>query len=286
MTLQEVYQLASEALSKEGLPQAGLEAKWLLAGALNRDPSFIILNPSYVLSSQEERVAQDWLKRRLGGEPLSRLRGTREFWSLPFALNEHTLDPRPDTEILVEGVLSWIGGRKNDPWSILDLGTGSGCILISLLHGLPCATGVGVDLKEEALEVARHNAGLNGVQERARFFQSHWTQNLTGTFDIIVSNPPYIPLAQKDSLAKEVRDFDPDLALFGGEDGLACYRLLAQDIKPFLKPHGRAAFEIGEGQRAAVEILFEEAGFKVGGVLPDLAGIDRVILFGFEDIVN
>lgn len=278
MTLQEAHKCVADALSKGGFPQAVLEAKWLLAEALKRDSSFIILHPNSVLSLQEEKLVQAWLHRRLKGEPLSRIRGTREFWSLPFALNEHTLDPRPDTEILVEGVLSWIGTRKNDPWSILDLGTGSGCILISLLHELPHATGVGIDLNEKALEVARHNAEINGVQDRVRFCQSSWTANLTGSFDIIVSNPPYIPLIQKDSLSKEVRDFDPALALFGGEDGLDCYRLLAQAIRPFLTDQGLAAFEIGEGQRVAVEGLFEEAGFKIQEVLADLAGIERVIL--------
>lgn len=279
MTLKQLYLLLSEALSKAGFPQSQQEAKWLLAGALGRDPSFITLNPSYSPSFTEEQKIQEWLKRRLEEEPLSRIRGVREFWSLPFHLNEHTLDPRPDTEVLVEGVLKRVGDLKTDPWSILDLGTGSGCILISLLHELPNATGLGVDINEEALSIARYNATLNGVNSRARFLQGNWGENLTGPFDIIVSNPPYIPLVDKDTLAKGVRSFDPHQALFGGEDGLACYRILAQTIKPLLSPHGFALFEIGVGQREDVETLFQQAGFKTLCTIPDLAGIERVIGF-------
>lgn len=277
MTLKEWYRTGSEVLSKAGFLHAHQEAKWLLAGALAREPSFITLNPSYNPSPSEEQKIQEWLKRRLEEEPLSRIKGMREFWSLPFHLNEHTLDPRPDTEVLVEGVLKRVGGLKTDPWSILDLGTGSGCILISLLHELPNATGLGVDINEGALSIARHNAALNGVDLRARFFQGNWGENLTGSFDIIVSNPPYIPLADKDTLGRGVSAFDPHQALFGGEDGLECYRILAQTIKPLLSPHGFAFFEIGVGQRKDVEALFQQAGFKTLCVLSDLADIERVI---------
>lgn len=277
MTLKEWHSLSSETLSKAGLVHASQEAKWLLAGAINQEPSFIILNPSYTPSPPEEKKIQEWLKRRAAGEPLSRLRGMREFWSLPFYLNEHTLDPRPDTEILIEGTLKWIGERKARPWSILDLGTGSGCILISLLHELPNGTGVGVDINEGALTMARHNATLNGVDTRATFFQGNWTENLKGPFDIIVSNPPYIPLTHKETLAQEVLSYDPHQALFGGEDGLLCYRILAQQIKPLLSAHGLGVFEIGMGQQEDVVMLFEEAGFNIVFIYSDLAGIERAI---------
>lgn len=279
MTLKECYHFISEAFSKAGFLQAHQEAKWLLAGALGRDLLFITLNPSYNLSSAEQQKIHEWLKRRLEEEPLSRIKAMREFWSLPFHLNEHTLDPRPDTEVVVEGVLKRVGDLKVDPWSILDLGTGSGCILISLLHELPNATGLGVDISEGALIMARQNAVLNEVNQRARFIQGNWTENLTGSFDIIVSNPPYISLADKDRLAKGVRSFDPPQALFGGEDGLACYRVLAQKIEPFLSPHGFAFFEIGAGQREDVETLFQQSGFETLCTLTDLAGIERVIGF-------
>jgi len=279
VTLKEWRQLGSEILSKAGLADAPQEAKWLLAAAIGRDSSFITLNPSYLVSAVEEQKIQEWLNRRSEGEPLSRLKGRREFWSLPFYLNEHTLDPRSDTEVLIEGVLKWVGEQKAAPWTILDLGTGSGCILISLLHELPNAIGVGVDINEGALSMALHNAILNGVNLRASFRQGNWAENLKGSFDIIVSNPPYIPLAHKDTLSKDVVSFDPPQTLFGGEDGLMCYRILAQEIKPLLAPRGLAIFELGEGQRKDVEILFQQAGFKSLFTLFDLAGIERAIGF-------
>lgn len=277
MTLKEWHHVGSAMLAEAGLPYPEKEAKWLLAGALNRDSSFITLNPFHEPSAQEEQTLQEWLKRRSQGEPLSRLKGVREFWSLPFQLSEHTLDPRPETELLVEGVLKWIGDRKADSWSILDLGTGSGCILISLLHELLQATGLGVDISEDALSMASHNATLNGVEARTTFVKRNWVENLKGTFDIIVSNPPYIPLAQKETLAHEVVSYDPAQALFGGEDGLECYRTLAQEIKPFLSSHGLLILEMGIGQRTDVEALFHQAGFRTLFVLCDLAGIERVI---------
>jgi release factor glutamine methyltransferase len=277
MTLKDWHCLAAKILLESGLEGAVQEAKWLLAGALAKDSSFIILNPTYQPTAAEEQKIQEWLKRRRDGEPLSRLKGIREFWSLPFHLNEHTLDPRPETEVLIEGVLNWVGKRKNGALKILDLGTGSGCILISLLSELPNSTGLGVDINEGALSIASQNAMLNGVNLRARFLLSHWTENVSGTFDLIVSNPPYIPLGEKDTLAKEVVSFDPSQALFGGKDGLMCYRMLAQNIKSLLSHQGLILLEVGAGQRKEVEILFKHAGFKTSFILNDLAGIERVI---------
>ncbi len=277
MTIKEWRQLIEENLSKAGVPNASLEAKWLIAGALEKENSFVTLHSSYLTSSQEDAKLQEWLRRRLQGEPLSRLKGIREFWSLPFHLNEHTLDPRPETELLIEGVLKWIDKRTLDPWRILDLGTGSGCLLIALLHELKNTTGLGVDLSEGALTMAYSNATLNKVAARATFQQSNWGEDLEGAFDIIVSNPPYIPLKDKETLEKSVLYFDPSLALFGGEDGLECYRILAREISRLLAIEGLSVLEIGYGQRKGVEALFHKAGFKTLFVLKDLAGIDRAI---------
>lgn len=277
MTVTEWRVAIEKALSKAGFENAYQEAKWLLAGALCKDSAFIILNPHYNLTESEALLLQEWLKRRLEGEPLSRIKGMREFWSLPFHLNEHTLDPRPETEIIIEGVLQRVGSHKNDPWRILDLGTGSGCILISLLHELKKATGLGVDINEGALSIANLNAALHNVSDRVTFFPSNWGKELKDHFDIIVSNPPYIPLSEKENLQIEVRQYDPSLALFGGEDGLACYRILVHEIKRLLSPKGFAVLEIGFNQRQEVEALFHKAGLKILFVLQDLAGIDRVI---------
>ncbi len=278
MTLQEWRQTTENLLTQAGFENASQEAKWLLAGALDQESSFVTFSPTYLPSPAEDKKIKAWLKRRLQGEPLSRLKGTREFWSLPFHLNEHTLDPRPETEILVEGVLKWVSRhRRDDPWRILDLGTGSGCLLISLLHELKNARGTGVDISEGALLIAEENAHLNTVGTRATFLQTHWGGGLTGPYDIIVSNPPYIPLAEKDLLEKGVRNYDPPQALFGGEDGLDCYRLLAPEIKRLLSPFGIAVLEMGIDQRHDIERIFHHAGLKTLFILPDLAGIERTL---------
>jgi release factor glutamine methyltransferase len=279
MTLQEYRQLVEEALSTAGFENVSQETKWLIAGALEKESFFLTLHPTYTPSPAEADQIQKWLQRRLQGEPLSRLKGVREFWSLPFHLNASTLDPRPDTEVIIEGVLKWVGPRKNDPWRILDLGTGSGCLLIALLHELPSSTGVGIDIKEEALSMARSNAVLNAVQKRAHFQQGNWAEGLQGSFDIIVSNPPYIPLKDKKTLDKGVLLYDPPEALFGGEDGLSCYRILSKEIKPLLSPQGIVVLEIGKGQGKDVERIFQNAGFSVHCILKDLAGIDRALGF-------
>jgi release factor glutamine methyltransferase len=278
MTLLEWRRIVEAKLVKTGFENASQEAKWLLASALGRDNSFITLNPTHPLSIEEEKILQTWLERRLQGEPLSRIKGVREFWSLPFHLNEHTLDPRPDTEVIVEGVLKWVGDRTSVPWRILDLGTGTGCILIALLHELKGSAGVGVDLSEGALTMAKSNAALNGVEERATFQQGHWGAELMGPFDIIVSNPPYVPLKDKNTLEKGVLHFDPSLALFGGEEGLNCYPILIDDIKRLLHLEGIAVLEIGFGQREAVETLLHSAGFKILSILKDLGGIERGVM--------
>jgi len=277
MTLLDWQRFIEDALGKAGFENAAQEAKWLLAGALGQENAYVILNPTVVPTPDEEVIIQEWLRRRLKKEPLSRIKGMREFWSLPFQLNAATLDPRPETETIVEGVLKWVGPQKNKPWRILDLGTGSGCLLISLLHELPSAVGVGVDLQPEALEMAQSNAALNGVETRASFSQGNWGENLEGSFDIIVSNPPYISLSEEETLEDGVRLFDPSLALFGGEDGLACYRALAESIPPLLSPDGVVFLEIGQGQRPTVEALFHAAGFQTLTILSDLAGIERTL---------
>jgi release factor glutamine methyltransferase len=282
MTLKEWHQFVEEVLTKGEFDNSRQEAKWFLAAALERDNSFITLNPTYVPSPSEKIKIQEWLIRRLQGEPLSRIKGFREFWSLPFHLNEHTLDPRPETEGVVEGVLKWVGDRTSESWCILDLGTGSGCILISLLHELKKARGTGVDISEDALSLARSNAVFNKVNKRATFLQGNWGENLKGPFDIIVSNPPYIPDKDKDRLKKGVHNYDPPQALFGGEDGLESYRILSRDIKPLLAPTGIAVLEIGAGQRKDVEKIFQDAGFKSLFVQKDLAGIERIVGFAVQ----
>jgi release factor glutamine methyltransferase len=279
MTLAEWRKTIESAMIQAGFQEASQEAKWLLGAVINRDGAFVILNPTYIPTAAEEKTIQAWLARRLKGEPLSRIKGMREFWSLPFQLNEYTLDPRPESELIIEAVLKWIGPRKGEPWRLLDLGTGSGCLLVSLLHELKNATGIGVDIEEKALVMAQHNAELNGVLPRARFQISNWGEGIREPFDIIVSNPPYIPLEEKETLEKAVLNYDPPQALFGGEEGLDCYAQIAKAIPLLRASGGLVVLEIGRGQCPSVTALFQKQGFQRLFVLKDLQGIERTLAF-------
>ncbi len=271
MTLHEWRDHITSILSQALFENASLEAKWLLEALTQKNCT---LSPNYTLSSSEELKLNEWLERRLKSEPLSRIKGIREFWSLPFYINEHTLDPRPETELIVKAVIA----RSDVPTErILDLGTGSGCILISLLYELKNATGVGVDINQGALDIAKINASQNGVSERITFVQSNWGDNLKEQFNIIVSNPPYIPTTDIEELEKTVKDYDPHLALDGGADGLDCYRLIAKNMKHLLKEDGFFLFEIGQGQRRQVEEILKHEGFGNLFSLKDYNGIERVI---------
>lgn len=215
------------------------------------------------------------LARRIAGEPLSRIFGHQEFWSLRFDLSPETLDPRADTEILVECALK--GFTKNPPQRILDIGTGTGCILISLLHEWTEARGIGTDLAAGAVEMARRNAVRHGVADRATFIHTNFADGIEGVFDLVVSNPPYIRSDEVPNLATNVREYDPILALDGGADGLDAYRSILTEIKKCLAPGGTALFEIGHDQADEITRLVAEYGATHCRLVPDLAGILRVV---------
>lgn len=211
------------------------------------------------------------IKRRVAREPVSHIIGERAFWTSVFKVTSDVLDPRPDTETLVEAAL------RAEWRSVLDLGTGSGCILLSLLKERDGSTGVGVDLSEAALSVARDNAARLGLGGVARFVQSDWFAEVTGRFDLIVSNPPYITAAAFEALTPELRLHEPKLALTPGGDGLEAYRVIAQNAAAHLTPGGALVVEIGHDQADAVCALFAQAGFGGLRVFPDINGKDRVI---------
>ena len=213
------------------------------------------------------------ITRRIRREPVARIIGAREFWGLNFGLNEATLEPRPDSETLVEAVLAF---RKANA-RILDLGTGTGCLLLALLHEMPAATGMGIDMNPRAVEQAIFNAAALGLGERAMFRTGNWLTDIKENFDIILSNPPYIPASDISTLMPEVRDYDPMLALDGGVDGLAPYRFLIPQLANFLNPQGIAAFEVGAGQAPQVADLFRQSGFANIAIHKDLGGIDRCV---------
>jgi release factor glutamine methyltransferase len=215
------------------------------------------------------------MNRRLTGESVARIIGHREFYGLEFRLNEATLEPRPDTELLVDLAIEALpqGGR------MLDLGTGSGCIPIAILANRPDANGMATDINSRALEQASENAELNGVGERLAFVQGDWFGALAGEerFDVITSNPPYIASAVVETLEAEVKDFDPRLALDGGPDGLGPYRIIAGEASQWLKPGGLVLLEIGYDQGEAVSEILLGAGFTQIAIHKDLAGLDRVV---------
>ncbi|MDD3668725.1 MAG: peptide chain release factor N(5)-glutamine methyltransferase [Alphaproteobacteria bacterium] len=222
--------------------------------------------------------AEEFVRRRKAGEPVSKILGRRGFWKGDFIVTPDVLDPRPDSETLIESVLKCFPD-KSRPYRILDIGTGSGCLLASLLGEYPNAAGVGVDISEKALAVARKNAhGLPAAFMRKDFAAPDFARGL-GAFDIVVSNPPYIPTAEIAHLEPAVREYDPRAALDGGADGLEAYRHLARECPGLLNPDGVAFFEIGRGQGADVRAIFAACGLDFAGAENDLSGIERVLMF-------
>jgi release factor glutamine methyltransferase len=215
--------------------------------------------------------------RRAAREPVSRILGQREFWSLPFAVMPDTLDPRPDSETLVEGALGLCPDRAA-PLSILDLGTGTGCLLLALLSELPTATGIGTDISPAALRVAQANARTLGLAHRARFAASNWGDGLKGPFNLILANPPYIVDGSIRRLEPEVALYEPHRALAGGSDGLEAYRRIAPRLSALLAVGGHAVLEIGAGQAAEVTGLLAAEGLKTRRILRDIGGIERCII--------
>lgn len=277
--LEAVLGRAVAALSAVGVDSARGDARLLLADTLGATPAQVMAYPERRLNPAEAGRFSALLARRRAREPVSRILGRREFWSLDLAIGPATLDPRPDSETLVEAVLTHLDDRAR-PRTLLDLGTGSGCLLLALLAELPGAWGLGVDLDPAALAVARTNAESLGLDGRARFLAGDWGMALAGPWDVVVCNPPYIESAAVRRLAPEVAGFDPRAALDGGADGLAAYRRLVPDLDRLLAPGALVALEVGAGQADAVEALLSQAGLATIGRVPDLSGVARCLLAG------
>jgi release factor glutamine methyltransferase len=264
-------------LAAAGIAQARREARLLVALAAGVEPATVLGWPERRLDAAAETRLAELAGRRAAREPYARLAGRRPFWSLDFALSPETLDPRPDSETLIEAALARLPDRRAG-LRLLDLGTGSGCLLLALLSELDHAFGIGVDLLPGAAATARRNAASLGLAERAVFTVGHWGQALAGPMDVILANPPYICSELIDSLAPEVARFEPRAALDGGGDGLDAYRALAGETRRLLKRDGIALFELGAGQATAVSALMTEAGLTPEGTQCDLAGIERVLI--------
>lgn len=276
MTYRECYEQGCRTLQAAGIEEAALDARLLLEAVCGTDRNDLLVHGEKPVAPEAEEKYLNWIRQRAEHIPLQQLTGEQDFMGLTFAVNEHVLIPRQDTEILVEEVLK----ELHDGMRVLDMCTGSGCILLSLLHYSNDCEGLGVDLSAEALEVAGRNVLKVLTPEKAEhahFLQSDLFEKVEGKFEIIVSNPPYIASAEVDRLMPEVRDHEPRMALDGTEDGLEFYRRIIAEAGQYLVSSGMLFFEIGYDQGQAVSELMREHGYREVQVVQDYAGLDRVV---------
>lgn len=260
-----------------GIDSADLDARLLVGAACGLDHVGLVREGSRGLGDHATEQLRASISRRIAREPVSRILGLREFWGLTFAIGPGVLDPRPETEGVVAVVLDGLNGRECEPLRILDLGTGSGAILIALLHELPGAFGVGVDRSADACRIAAANITARGLGERAALLRGSWAEALVGRFDVIVSNPPYIASDEIAGLEPDVARYDPHVALDGGQDGLDAYRALLPRASQLLSSNGIIALECGWDQGEAVASLCDGNDLHTVRIVPDLAGHGRVI---------
>jgi release factor glutamine methyltransferase len=270
---------ATARLSAAGISDARREARLLVAAALGWEVARVLGFPELEMTTAANQRLETLLVRRSAREPVSRILGYREFWSLRFALSADTLDPRADSETLIEASLAALDDRER-AYRVLDFGTGTGCLLLALLAELPHAVGIGTDCSQGALETARQNAAALDLGDRARFVRGNWGDGLSGQWDVVLANPPYVASRELDGLMPEVVRYEPRLALDGGADGLTAYRALAPEIARLLAPAGIAAIEVGAGQAPAVAATMAGAGLVLRAIRHDLSGVDRCLVLG------
>jgi release factor glutamine methyltransferase len=270
VTVGRAFREAERSLTAAGVASARLDARILLGRALGIGQEVIVADPDRPIDPSARRAFGRLLARRVAREPISHILGVREFWGLDFDVTADTLDPRPDSETLVEAVLARVG-TADRPLRLLDFGTGTGCLLLALLSELPAAQGLGVDRSAAALSVARQNASRHSLSHRAIFVAGRWGDSLAGEFDVVVTNPPYIPTSEFATLSPEVNRFEPRLALDGGSDGLECFRELAPDLARMVAPDGFAVVEFGCGQSDCVAQIARRHGLRAREIVRDLA---------------
>ncbi|MDA9770027.1 peptide chain release factor N(5)-glutamine methyltransferase [Emcibacteraceae bacterium] len=266
-------------LRKKGIEEAPLDARLLISHIIPVTEIDFAINADQTVSNEQQNLIDILVQKREKRIPMSQIFGEKEFWSLSFKVTRDTLTPRPDSETLIEVALNEFED-KNATLSILDLGTGSGCLLLTLLSELKNATGLGIDVSTSAIKVANENATNLSLNNRATFLKSDWFEKLSKTkkFDLIIANPPYIGLNEKPELTPEVCEHEPYSALFAGEEGLDDYRIIAADISSYMSEKSIIILEIGYRQSSAVIDIFEQKGFKNINVFQDLGGRDRCLL--------
>jgi release factor glutamine methyltransferase len=276
-TLASAYKYLTRELTVSEIENPQLEARILLAFAARVEQTRVIGYPEDKLDNTVIRNLEKIIARRKTGEPIAYITGVKEFWSLNFNVTPETLIPRPDSETIVQSVLDTITNHM-DRLSILDLGTGSGCLLLALLSELPNAKGVGIDISPATCKIAKKNAKELGLNNRAKFYQGNWMEGILDQFDIIVTNPPYIAEPDIKLLDRETQLFEPHLALSGGPDGVSAYRLIAKGSIARLKTAGILVVEIGINQAQSIKNIFIENGLEIIKTQRDFSNIERCIL--------
>ena len=280
MTVLEAIQKSADFLGKKNVESPRLQTELLLAHLLKMPRMKLYLNFDHVLTPVETDTLREFVKRRGQREPLQHIVGSTSFCGYEIAVNRHVLVPRPETELLAEAGWQFLSTLNSQPSTVLDFGTGSGCIAIALAAKYPDAKVIATDISSDALALAKQNAEKNNVAARIEFLQGNGFTALSADskFDLIISNPPYIPTAEIETLQPEVRDFDPRAALDGGADGLDFYRKLAAEVKMFLKPEGKIMLEFGDGQADAIKKIFEDEKWVVEAVKEDYSQRARILI--------
>ncbi len=285
-TIAEALTWTARKMEQSGISEPRLESRLLVAHATGMTPEYVFSHPEWKLDSAARDNLGRVVERRARREPMAHITGRREFWSLPFAVNRHTLIPRPDSETLVEAVLDAFPDTAEHR-RLLDLGTGSGCLMLALLHEKADWTGVGLDRSGPSLAMAVANAGALALADRCEFVRHDWEQAPVadlglGRFDLIIANPPYIPEGDRQGLASDVVDYEPPGALFAGKEGLDAYPAIAALAAAALKPGGRIFLEVGINQSDRVAAILAEHGYTGLGRRADISGIPRCVFAAIE----
>ena len=277
MLLSELQKKITKILAEGGIETNSLDARIILREIFNFDEKELILNSDLILSESKISKVQKIITRRLNFEPVSKIFGKRDFYNSTFSISDDVLDPRPETENIVEIANNFILEKGYE--SFIDLGTGSGCIILSILKENKNLTAVGVDISIDAINIAKKNSKDMNLEKRSSFLVSNWLSSIYSSYDLIISNPPYIPSDEIITLSKTVKNFDPLISLDGGQDGLKCYKEIAQDINRVINKNGRVILEIGYNQAHDVIKIFESKEFKLLKIYNDINDLNRILTF-------